>query len=152
MTIFGTMTGKMTGKILGVGNDLCNVERMADAIRRYGSRFLDRTFTQDEQALAARQPNASLFYAGRFAAKEAFVKALGSGVDENIEWTDIAFLASREDRPVAKMSDEVFARMQRLAELDGGTATVHVSIAQQAQFASAFVILEARRAKIVKPS
>ena len=75
--------------ILGIGNDLCDVEHIASVIQRHGRRFLDRTFTQAEQALAQRRSEPCLFYAGRFAAKEAFVKALGTGIIEQVHWTDI---------------------------------------------------------------
>jgi holo-[acyl-carrier protein] synthase len=129
--------------ILGIGNDLCNVERMAGVIQRHGQRFLDRTFTQAEQALAQHRSEPCLFYAGRFAAKEAFVKALGTGINEQIHWTDIEILASRSGKPFATISGGALTRLRRLAD-SGSDTMVHVSIAHDARLATALVILEAR--------
>ena len=130
--------------ILGIGNDLCDVARMAGLIQRYGPRLLDQTFTRAEQDLARRQPDQPLFYAWRFAAKEAFVKALGTGIAERMSWTDVEVLASPEGLPVATISGEALVQLKHLAEREGD-ATVHLSITHDARFAAAFVILEACR-------
>ena len=128
--------------ILGIGNDLCDVERMAGAIRRYGQPFLDRTFTRAEQGLAQGMPHSGPFYAGRFAAKEAFLKALGTGVAEQVGWTDVEILVSPSGQPVASIPDGPVARL--LAER--GDTAVHVSISCDARFAAALVILSSGRA------
>jgi holo-[acyl-carrier protein] synthase len=129
--------------ILGIGNDLCDVERMSGVIQRHGQRFLDRTFTQSEQVLAQCRSEPYLFYAGRFAAKEAFVKALGTGIIEQVNWTDIEILASRSGQPIATISGVALTRLRRLADR-GIDTVVHVSISHDARFATALVILEAR--------
>lgn len=143
MLLWPRLSGKLTLTILGIGNDLCDVARMADAIRQYGQRFLDRTFTQAEQAIAGRRPDPQLFYAGRFAAKEAFVKALGTGIIEQIQWTDIEILVAPSGQPVAMISGAALKELQRLKER-GSDAAIHISIARNARIAIAFVILEAR--------
>ena len=124
--------------ILGIGNDLCDVGRMAGVIQRHGQRFLDTTFTQAEQALARRQLDPPSFYAGRFAGKEAFLKALGTGIAEDIHWTDIEILASPSGQPVTTISGGTLIQLRLLGE---GTAAVHLSIAHHARFATAFVVL-----------
>ena len=135
--------GRLTLMILGIGNDLCDVERMASVIQRHGQRFLERTFTQAEQALAQRRSEPCLFYAGRFAAKEAFMKALGTGIIEQVHWTDIEILASRSGQPIATISGGTLTRLRRLADR-GSDTVVHVSISHDARLAIALVILEAR--------
>jgi holo-[acyl-carrier protein] synthase len=129
--------------ILGIGNDLCDVERMAGVMERHGRRFLDRTFTQTEQALAQSRSEPCVFYAGRFAAKEAFVKALGSGIVEQLHWTDIAILASPSGQPIATVSGGALTRLGQLASCASDTM-VHVSISHAARLATALVVLEAR--------
>jgi holo-[acyl-carrier protein] synthase len=84
-----------------------------------------------------------LFYAGRFAAKEAFVKALGTGIIEQVHWTDIEILASRSGQPIATISGGALTRLRRLADR-GSDTVVHVSISNDARLAIALVILEAR--------
>ncbi|HEX8078335.1 MAG TPA: holo-ACP synthase [Chthoniobacterales bacterium] len=136
--------------ILGIGNDLCDIERIAGVIQRHGQRFLDRAFTHAEQALARRRPEPSSFYAGRFAAKEACLKALGTGVTERVRWTDIEILDSRSGRPVATISSEALRRFRRLAGW-GRDAAVHVAISHDVRLATAFVILEARPRSVLSP-
>src|SRR3954454_20093822 len=72
--------------IIGVGNDLCEVARMSEAIERQGKNFLDRLFTGPEQSLAHDAQDTAAFYAGRFAAKEACAKALGTGFGAQFGW------------------------------------------------------------------
>ena len=129
--------------ILGIGNDLCQVERMAGTIQRFGQRFLDRAFTQAEQALAQHRPEPHVFFAGRFAAKEACLKALGSGLIEDMHLTDIEILAAPSGQPVLTISGAALAQLRRLAGQARETA-VHVSISHDGRLATAQVILEAR--------
>jgi holo-[acyl-carrier protein] synthase len=143
MLFWPLLQGRLTLMILGIGNDICDVKRMAGVIQRHGRRFLDRTFTQSEQALAQCRSEPCLFYAGRFAAKEAFVKALGTGIIEQVHWTDIEILASRSGQPIATISGGALTRLRRLADR-GIDTVVHVSISHDARFATALVILEAR--------
>jgi holo-[acyl-carrier protein] synthase len=84
-----------------------------------------------------------LFYAGRFAAKEAFVKALGTGIIEQVHWTDIEILACRSGQRIATISGGALTRVRRLADR-GSDTVVHVSISNDARLAIALVILEAR--------
>lgn len=143
----GNIVGGTLLNILGIGNDLCDGERMAGMIRRYGQRFLDTTFTQAEQALARRLLDPPLFYAERFAAKEAFLKALGTGLAENVLWTDIEILVSPAGLPVVTLAGEALTQLPRPADGAGAAANVsiHVSISHEARLAAALVILEARR-------
>lgn len=75
--------------ILGIGLDATDIARVADVLDRYGERFLRRVFTDDEIAYCTRRRNPAPHLAGRFAAKEAAMKALGTGQSQGVLWKDI---------------------------------------------------------------
>jgi holo-[acyl-carrier protein] synthase len=75
--------------ILGIGIDATDIPRIADVLQRYGDRFLRRVFTADEIAYCTRRRNPAPHLAGRFAAKEAAMKALGTGHSRGVAWRDI---------------------------------------------------------------
>src|SRR5262245_42449427 len=75
--------------IIGLGLDATDIGRVADTIARYGDRFLRRIFTDDEIAYCARRRVPAIHFAGRFAAKEATMKALGTGRSQGVLWRDI---------------------------------------------------------------
>jgi len=75
--------------ILGIGLDATDIPRIADVLERYGDRFLRRVFTDDEIAYCTRRRNPAPHLAGRFAAKEAAMKALGTGHSQGVIWRDI---------------------------------------------------------------
>lgn len=93
--------------IIGVGNDIIEVERINGAILKFGSRFLDRLFTEKEQkyCLSHREPAKN--FAGRFAAKEAFVKAIGTGIGKGVSWLDIEILNDPKGKPVIEISSSL---------------------------------------------
>ncbi len=75
--------------ILSVGIDATDIPRVADALRRFGDRFLQRVFTADEIAYCTRYRDPAPHLAARFAAKEAAMKALGTGVSQGVVWRDV---------------------------------------------------------------
>jgi len=75
--------------IIGLGIDLTEIERIGAAIERYGERFLTRVFTEGEVAYCSRRRKSAIHFAGRFAAKEAAMKALGTGHTPEVLWRDI---------------------------------------------------------------
>lgn len=88
--------------IIGIGVDIIEIERVAQAIQRHGNTFIDKLFTKKEQAQKGdKQTN--LFYAGRFAAKEAVVKALGTGF-RGITWKDIEIFNDPTGKPTVLLS------------------------------------------------
>lgn len=120
--------------IKGIGNDIIEISRIEDAIRRYGQRFLDRIFTIAEREYCLRHHESALHFAGRFAAKEAVVKAIGTGFSKGITWTDIEIVSDVDGKPVVMLSESVKKRL--------GTTKVLVSISHCRQFATAFAIWE----------
>jgi holo-[acyl-carrier protein] synthase len=79
----------MGSNIIGLGLDATDIERIADTIERYGNRFLSRIFTEEEIAYCTRRREPAIHFAGRFAAKEAAMKALGTGHSRGVLWRDV---------------------------------------------------------------
>lgn len=90
--------------ILGIGNDIIEVARIKSSIERYAHRFLDRLFTRSEQDYCLKHKDSSLNFAGRFAAKEAIVKALGTGFRNGLDWLDIEILNDSKGKPCVVFS------------------------------------------------
>jgi holo-[acyl-carrier protein] synthase len=83
------MSTIMGSNIIGLGLDATDIERIADTIERYGNRFLSRIFTEEEIAYCTRRREPAIHFAGRFAAKEAAMKALGTGHSRGVLWRDV---------------------------------------------------------------
>ena len=123
--------------ILGSGVDLCEVPRIEAAVARYGSRFLERIFTAREIAYADRKANRFERYAARFAAKEAGMKALGTGWNHGVRWRDIEVSRQPGGRPTITFHGKAAEFAARL-----GAAHVALSLSHTAEQAIAQVILE----------
>lgn len=89
-----------------LGSDIIEVERIEQNILRYGSRFLDRIFTPAEQNYCKKYKDASRHFAGRFAAKEAIVKALGTGISSQVSWLDIEIMNDGHGKPIVELSQK----------------------------------------------
>ena len=124
--------------IVGIGTDLISLRRIADVYQRQGQRFLDRVYTPDEQhyALELRDPSERL--ASRWAAKEACMKALGTGWAKGVSFTQIALLPGADrGGPRLVLTDEALVVATRL-----GAARFHCSVSHSDGIAIATVILE----------
>ena len=122
-------------KIVAHGIDLVDCPRIEDMIRRHGERFVKRVFTQREQAYAQANKNAIEKLAGRFAAKEAVLKLLGTGWRGKIAWTDIEIVNNSAGQPDVTLRGEVKAIADKL-----GIEHVSVSITHTANFAIASAV------------
>ncbi|MBF0415858.1 MAG: holo-ACP synthase [Magnetococcales bacterium] len=123
--------------IVGVGSDIVKMARLAQSVERFGERFLQKIFTADEIQSCSSKANVIACLAKRFAAKEAFVKALGTGMTQGIWFTDIQVIHDPWGRPGLLCSG---GAEQRLATL--GNVSVHLSLSDEAEYAVAFVIIE----------
>ncbi len=127
-------------KVIGLGNDLVNIDRIDHSISRYNQRFLDRIFTQLEQdycdGKAARVAN----YAKRFAAKEACAKALGTGLNKGVFWRDIGVERNALGRPFIRLTG---GALSRLAEITpkGMTAQIDLTLTDDHPWAQAIVLI-----------
>ncbi len=91
----------------GIGTDIIEIDRIEKAIAKYKQRFLDRIFTQNEQEYCQKHRTAARHFAGRFAAKEAIVKALGTGFHNSISWLDIEIINDAAGKPVVHLSNHL---------------------------------------------
>ena len=122
-------------KIIAHGIDLVDFPRIESMIERHGERFLDRVFTEREQSDADSTKNRIERLAGRFAAKEAILKLLGTGWRGKIAWTDIEITNNTKGQPVVEFSGEV-KRLARESQIE----QVALSITHTANFAIASAI------------
>jgi len=130
--------------IVGLGSDLCNIERIAHSLDRFGARFENRVFTDVERAKAARRPfTAAGTYAKRFAAKEAFSKAVGTGFKRGVFMRDIGVVNAPSGAPTLKLTGGARAALDALVPA-GMTPYVHLTLTDDHPWAQAFVIIEAR--------
>jgi len=130
--------------IIGLGSDLCNIERIASSLERYGDRFLGRVFTEVERAKAARRPHTIAgTLAKRFAAKEAFSKAVGTGFKAGVFMKDIGVVNAPSGAPTLALTGGAAARLAALTP-EGHEAVVHLTMTDDHPWAQAFVIIEAR--------
>lgn len=120
--------------IQGIGTDIIEVKRIEQSIQRYGQRFLDRIYTAEEQAYCLKHRDSGRHLAGRFAAKEAVVKALGTGLRGIVGWLDIEIVNDSFGKPDVKLS-------HRLSEM-AGASTFHITISHCHDYAVAFAIRE----------
>ena len=131
--------------IIGMGSDLCNIERIAASLERWGERFENRVFTEIERAKAARRPHTRAgTFAKRFAAKEAFSKAVGTGFKQGVFMKDIGVVNARSGAPALALEGGARARLEALTP-EGHEAIVHLTLTDDHPWAQAFVVIEARR-------
>ncbi len=133
--------------IVAIGSDLCNIERIQKSLDRFGERFENRVFTAVERAKAARRPYTRAgTYAKRFAAKEAFSKAVGTGFKSGVFMKDIGVVNARSGAPTLALTGGAAARLAFLIPA-GFEAVVHLTLTDDHPWAQAFVIIEARPAQ-----
>ena len=131
--------------IIGIGSDLCNIERIQASVDRFGPRFLNRVFTDVEQAKAAKRPHTMAgTLAKRFAAKEAFSKAVGTGFKRGVYMKDIGVVNLPSGAPTLQLTGGARARLDALAPA-GHAMTVHLTMTDDHPWAQAFVILTATK-------
>ncbi|NBU83822.1 MAG: holo-ACP synthase [Sphingomonadaceae bacterium] len=129
--------------IVGMGSDLCNIDRIAASIARFGDRFEHRVFTDVERAKAARRPfTKSGTYAKRFAAKEAFSKAVGAGFRKGVFMKDIGVVNAPSGAPTLALTGGAKAALNALIP-SGHEAHIHLSLTDDHPWAQAFIIIEA---------
>ncbi|MDE8652920.1 holo-ACP synthase [Novosphingobium album (ex Liu et al. 2023)] len=130
--------------IIGLGSDLCNIERIQASLDRFGERFELRVFTEIERAKAQRrQLTRAATYAKRFAAKEAFSKAIGTGFRAGVFMKDIGVVNARSGAPTLALTGGAAARLAALTPA-GHETLVHLTLTDDHPWAQAFVVIEAR--------
>lgn len=131
----------MAGQIAGIGLDIIQVHRVRGVYERHGGRFVQRILGPDERDIFTRRyqrdPRRGIrFLATRFAAKEAFSKAIGLGMRSPMAWSRMQTLNAPGGRPVVKLSDPLDAWYQQRFGL------AHVSVTDEEDMVAAFVVVE----------
>ena len=131
--------------IVGIGSDLCNIERIEKSLERFGDRFLERVFTDVEKAKARSRPHTVAgTLAKRFAAKEAFSKAVGTGFKRGVFMKDIGVVNAPSGAPTLQLTGGARARLDALAP-EGHAIDIHLTMTDDHPWAQAFIIIAARK-------
>jgi len=125
--------------LAGTGTDIIEIARIRQSIARFGPRFLERVFTPGEIAYCERKKNAAESYAGRFAAKEAAAKALGTGIALGVGWLEIEIRRQPGERPTVHFTGRAAARAAVM-----GVVAASLSITHSRELALATVLLESK--------
>ncbi|MDN3504278.1 MAG: holo-ACP synthase [Rhabdochlamydiaceae bacterium] len=118
--------------ILGIGNDIIEVARITESIEKFGDKFLDKLFSKKEQEYCKKHRKSELRVAGRFAAKEAIAKALGTGFGEELSWLDIEIINNEKGKPEVIFSSSLDSKLNK--------TSLQVSISHCNSYAAAVAI------------
>lgn len=130
----------MSPMILGLGNDIIDIERIERTIARFGDRFLARVFTDAERARSDRRKDRAASYAKRFAAKEACAKALGTGLRHGVYWRDMGVINLPSGRPTLVLTGGAAKQLERITP-PGYSARIDLSLTDDYPLAQAIVII-----------
>ena len=123
--------------ILGTGTDLIDIRRIERALARFGHRFARRVLVDDEYQCYCTHARPAHYVAKRFAAKEAFSKAMGTGIRFPVTWHNVSVANEHSGRPYLQFSEPLAALLA-----ERGIRRAHLSLSDEIEMASAFVILE----------
>ncbi len=123
--------------IVGIGTDVCSVQRIERSLERFGERFVKRILTPEERGRFERAKDKAGHLAKRFAAKEAFAKAIGTGIHAPFTWHSISVTRNPKGKPGIKPSADMQRHLKRL-----GVTGSHISLTDDGGVAVAFVVLE----------
>ena len=128
--------------IIGIGNDIVNIDRIKNSIDKFGDRFIDRIFTREERLKADSSSLRVAAYAKRFAAIEAACKALGDGKRLGIKWTELSVLNTKSGKPILLMTGSAAEILNNLTPL-GMVPRLDLSLSDDPPMAQAFVVISA---------
>jgi holo-[acyl-carrier protein] synthase len=123
--------------ILGIGTDLIDIRRIERALARFGNRFARRVLVDDEFKRFSAHVKPAHYVAKRFAAKEAFSKAMGTGIHFPVNWHNVSVANERSGKPYLQFSEPLAALLAQR-----GIRRAHLSLSDEVEMACAFVILE----------
>jgi holo-[acyl-carrier protein] synthase len=123
--------------IVGIGSDVASISRIGEVLDRHGERFVKRVLTPDERARFARTVHKAAWLAKRWAAKEAFSKAIGTGIHYPFTWQSITIGRDPRGKPLVVPGEAMKRHLDSL-----GVARAHVTLTDDADVAFAVVVLE----------
>ena len=125
--------------IYGIGTDIVNINRLNRAIKKYGIKFKKRIFSQKEIIYCEKKTNSIRSYAKRFAAKEAFSKALGTGFNKDINLNCVEVVNNKSGKPLIKLSKKVSNYLKR--KINNKKYYIYLSLSDDIPWAQATVII-----------
>ncbi len=129
-------------EIIGLGNDMIDITRIEKTLERWGTRFIQRTFTEVEVIKSEKRMNRAASYAKRFATKEACAKALGTGIRAGVHWRNMGVVNLPSGKPTIELTGGAKKRLQDLTP-DGMEARIELSITDDHPWAQAIVLITA---------
>jgi len=133
--------------IIGLGSDLMDIRRIERSLDKFGDRFVQRVFTDIEQAKSEKRRMRAASYAKRFAAKEAGAKALGTGIARGVSWKEIGVVNLPSGKPSLEFKGRALELLEAMTP-DGMKANTHITITDDHPYAQAFVVIEVLHADI----
>jgi holo-[acyl-carrier protein] synthase len=128
--------------IVGLGNDMVDIRRVAETLEKYGERFIQRIFTDVEIRKSEKRAQRAASYAKRFAAKEACSKALGTGFRHGVFWKDMGVVNEPSGKPTMVLTGGALEQLNRITP-PGHRARIHLTITDDNPWAQAIVMIEA---------
>ncbi|RCL01225.1 MAG: holo-[acyl-carrier protein] synthase [Candidatus Tokpelaia sp. JSC085] len=130
--------------IIGIGNDIMNIQRIGKVLDLYGTRFINRIFTEVEQSQSEARKDSIASYAKRFTAKEACAKALGTGISVGIWWRELEVINLSTGKPTMKLRGRALFCLEELRPKNHHVI-IHLTITDDYPWAQALIIIEALR-------
>lgn len=128
--------------IIGIGNDIIAIARVAKVLERHGARFTHRVFTETERRKSDGRALRAASYAKRFAAKEACAKALGTGISRGVRWRDLGVVNLPSGKPTMEIRGTAAKILQELLP-PRHKAVIHLTLSDDEPFAQAIALIEA---------
>ena len=126
-------------KIFGIGTDIINIKRMDHSLKKYGSTFKKKIFSRKEISYCENKKNSSAFYAKRFAAKEAFSKALGTGIRKGVSLKNIVISNNSHGKPSILLKGSLAGYVKK--KLKNKKYDIYLSLSDDKPWAQATVII-----------
>ena len=126
-------------KIFGIGTDIVNIKRMEHSLKKHGFSFKNRIFSKKEISYCEKKKNSSSFYAKRFAAKEAFTKALGTGIRKGVNLKNIEITNNVYGKPLILLKGNLSSFLKK--KLKNSKYDIHLSLSDDKPWAQATVII-----------
>ena len=126
-------------KIFGIGTDIVNIKRIEHSLKKHKFTFKNKIFSKKEISYCEKRKNPSAFYAKRFAAKEAFSKALGTGIRKGVNFKDIDILNDKKGKPLIKISTNVRKFLKKKFKLN--RYKIFLSLSDEKDHSIAYVII-----------
>ena len=126
-------------EIFGIGTDIVNINRIDQSLKKYGLKFKNKIFSSKELRYCEKKKNSSSFYAKRFAAKEAFSKALGTGIGKNIDLKNIEISNNTYGKPYILLRGKVAGYLKK--KVKNKKYNIYLSLSDDKPWAQATVII-----------